>query len=188
VALGRLKSGDRRSQLDALRQQYNLDERVTLEARVLDEDYRPSDRPAQEARLAGPDGAETALDLVLVEGRAGLSRATFEVEDPGLYRAWIEIGGQRSAGTEFEVVLPSRENADPSPDPQTMRAIASMTGGTALELSAIPRLAAQVPGDEERREPISSELEDAWDHWGTLLLALALLSAEWILRKRMELI
>jgi uncharacterized membrane protein len=188
VALGRLKSGDRRSQLDALRPTYNLDERVTLEARVLDEDYRPSDRAAQAARLAGPEGEEAALDLTLVEGRPGLYRVTFEVEDPGLYRAWIELDGQRSAGAEFEVVLPSRENADPSPDPQTMRAIASMTGGVALELSQIQRLVAQFPGDEERREPISSELDDAWDHWGTLLLALALLSAEWILRKRMELI
>ena len=33
-----------------------------------------------------------------------------------------------------------------------------------------------------------SRLEDAWDHWGTLLLALGLLSLEWILRKRYELI
>jgi uncharacterized membrane protein len=188
VALGRLKSGDRRCQLDALRPTYNLDERVTLEARVLDEDFRPSDRAIQEARLTDPDGTTSELVLTLVDGRPGLYRASFEVETPGLYHAWVEIDGKRSASTEFEVVLPSRENADPSPDPQTMRAIASMTGGRAVELASIDDLAAEFPGDEERREAISSELVDAWDHWGTLALALALLSAEWVLRKRLELI
>ena len=188
VALGRLKSGDRRCQLDALRPAYNLDERVTLEARVLDEDFRPSDRPIQEARLAAPDGTTSELVLNLVDGRPGLYRASFEVESPGLFRAWVELNGQRSASTEFEVVLPSRENADPSPAPEVLREIATLSGGRSFELNAIAELAAELPGNEERREPISSELEDAWDHWGTLLLALALLSAEWVLRKRLELI
>jgi uncharacterized membrane protein len=188
VALGRLKSGDRRVQIDALRTRYNLDERVTLEARVLDEDYRPSERPVQDARMSRPDGSTVELKLNLVPDRPGLYRAAFEVERPGLYGAWIENAGQRVASTEFEVALPSRENADPSPDPSTLQAIASMTGGRALDLSRTRELMAAFPGHEERREPISSELRDAWDNWGTLLAALGLLSAEWILRKRWELI
>jgi hypothetical protein len=49
-------------------------------------------------------------------------------------------------------------------------------------------LADEFPGDEERREPISSRLEDAWDNWTTLLIALGLLATEWILRKRAELV
>ena len=188
VALGRLKSGDRRVQIDALRASYNLDERVTLEARVLDEDYRPSEAPRQTARLAGPDGATSEVALNLVPGRAGLFRASFDVERPGLYGASIEVDGQRSASTEFEVVLPSRENADPSPDPALLSSVSSLSGGRALELARVADLAAEFPGNEERREPISSELDDAWDNWATLLLALGLLSAEWILRKRWELI
>ena len=55
-------------------------------------------------------------------------------------------------------------------------------------LADLASLQTEFPGDEERREPISSQLKDAWDNWGTLLLALALLSAEWIMRKRYELI
>ena len=46
----------------------------------------------------------------------------------------------------------------------------------------------EFPGGEERREPISTQLDDVWDTWTTLLLALGLLSAEWILRKRVELV
>jgi uncharacterized membrane protein len=188
LALGRLKSGDRRYGLEPLRSEYSLDERVTLEARVLDEDYRPSTEERQGAFLEGPDGETTELSLTLVEGRPGLYRTTFDAERPGLYRSWIESGGQRLATTEFEVVLPSRENADPSPDPQTMRDLAALTGARAVTLADLDALLAEFPGDEERREPISSQLEDAWDHWGTLLLALGLLSVEWILRKRFELV
>jgi uncharacterized membrane protein len=188
VALGRLKSGDRRVQIDSLRTRYNLDERVTLEARILDEDYRPSERPVQDARMSQPDGATSEVKLNLVPDRPGLYRVSFDVERPGLYGAWIETAGQRVASTEFEVVLPSRENADPSPDPGTMQAIASMTGGRTFDLAHTSDLASSFPGHEERREPISSELRDAWDNLGTLIAALALLSAEWILRKRWELV
>lgn len=188
VALGRLRSGDRRVQIDALRASYNLDERVTVEARVLDEDYRPSERPLQEARLGTPAGTSGPLQLNLVPDRPGLYRASFDVERPGVYSAWIETDGQRTASTDFEVVLPSRENANPAPDPALMQSIASVSGGRAYDLARSGELALEFPGHEERREPISSELEDAWDHWGTLCLVLLLLSAEWVLRKRWELI
>jgi uncharacterized membrane protein len=188
LALGRLKSGDRRYHLDSLRSSYSLDERVTLEARVLNEDFRPSDRPLQELRIGDPDGNEREVAAALVPGREGVYRASLELGRPGLYRAWIELGGEEIATTEFEVLLPSRESADPSPDPAGLAAIAQISGGRSVSLAALDGLWAEFPGGEERREPISSRLEDAWDNWLTLLAALSLLSAEWVLRKRFQLV
>jgi hypothetical protein len=188
VALGRLKSGDRRAQLDAAQSSFDLDERVTLEARVLDEDFRPAEKPAVEARLQHPDGSVKPFSLVRVADRAGLYRASFDVERPGLYSAWIESDGRRVASTDFEVVLPSRENADPTPDPETMGSIAALSRGRSVELARVRELAAEFPGGEEHREPISAELIDAWDRWATLLVALGLLSIEWVLRKRWEMV
>jgi len=192
VALSRLRSGDRRVQIDALKARYDLDERVTLEARVLDEDYRPSERTEQAARLTSPDGTSREIVLERVADRPGLFRANFELERPGLYSAAIDLPGERGgthvASTEFEVALPSRENADPSPDPQTLAAMSALSHGRALDLAHVGDLLTEFPGHEERREPISSELDDAWDNWGTLALALALLAGEWVLRKRWELI
>ena len=69
-----------------------------------------------------------------------------------------------------------------------MVALAARTGGKSFLLQDLNALMDEFPGEEERREPLASRLEDAWDHWGTLLLALGLLSLEWILRKRYELI
>lgn len=188
LALGRLKGGDRRFSLASLRSSYSLDERVTLEARVLDEDYSPSDSPVQVVTLLGPDGEQREHELPLVLGRDGLYRATFEVDRPGLYQAWIEAGGERVASADFEVLLPSRENADPSPDPERMRELAGTAGGRCVVLARLGELREEFPGGEERREPIASKLHDAWDNGMTLLLALMLLSTEWILRKRFELV
>jgi uncharacterized membrane protein len=188
LALGRLKSGDRRYHLDSLRSSYSLDERVTLEARVLDEDYRPSDRPVQKLQLAEADGSEREITAPLVTGREGVYRTTLDLGQPGLYRAWIEVGGEQIATTEFEVLLPSRESADPSPDPEVLAAMSQISSGHAVSLASIGTLEAEFPGDEERREPISSHLEDAWDNWLTLLVVLSLLSTEWVLRKRFQLV
>ncbi|MEM7515870.1 MAG: hypothetical protein AAF368_02960, partial [Planctomycetota bacterium] len=204
LALGRLRSGDRRVRIDALKNTYDLGERVVLEARVLDEDYRPSTEPTLKVQLAqaggsapttgfdreGPlAGSSRELTLELVSDRPGLYRLSFDVERPAGYRAFVERDGVRGASTEFDVVLPSRENADPSPDPDTLRAISTLTKGIAVNLTDLDRLVSkEFKGEEERRQPISSQLEDAWDDWPTLLLLLGLLSTEWILRKRLELV
>ncbi len=188
VALGRLKSGDRRVQIDASKTSYDLDERVTLEARVLDEDYRPSERPALPVRLQRPDETTSDMTLVLVPDRPGLYRASFEVERPGTYTAFVENEGQRVASADFDVVLPSRENADPSPDPALLSSLSSLTHGEARDLPHVRDILDAFPGGKEQRQPISSELHDAWDRWLTLIAAVVVLAAEWVLRKRLELI
>jgi uncharacterized membrane protein len=188
VALSRLRSGDRRIQIDALKSRYDLDERVTLEARVLDEDYRPSERPELGANLTAPDGSSREIVLERGAARPGRCRVALDGARPGVYSASVEGGPEHSASAEFEVAIPSRENADPSPDPDTLASISTLSRGRAKDLAHVDELLSEFPGHEERREPISSELDDAWDHWGTLGLALFLLSLEWALRKRWELI
>ena len=188
LALGRLKSGNRRVRLDSLRNLYDLDERVALEARVLDEDFQPSTQPSQEVWWSGPDGRPSELDLPAAPERSGLYRAGFEPERPGLHRVWIELGGERIAGTEFEVVLPSLENRVPAPDPGLLREVSRLSAGRAVDLAHLADLWPEFPGGEERREPISARLSDVWDRWATLLLVLGVLALEWALRKRWELV
>ncbi len=188
LALGRLKSGDRRFRVEVARTSYTLGERAVIEARVLDEDFRPASVPKQEVVWSDPEGKETRLDLPMVPGRTGIYRGTLDAERLGAYRVWIESGTNRVATADFEVVLPSLENQDPSPDPGLLREISAVSGGKAVELEKLHDLFAEFPGGEERREPISSRLDDVWDRWGTLWIALALLAAEWVLRKRWELV
>jgi uncharacterized membrane protein len=188
LALGRLKSGDRRYRIEVPQTAFDIGARVEVEARVLDEDFQPSTRPSQESWWSGPDGRRSELQLAGDGERPGVFRGTLEPDRPGLYRAWIEVAGERVSATEFEVVLPSLENRDPAPDPGLMREVARLSGGRAVELARLQDLWQEFPGGEERREPISSRLEDVWDRWATLLVALAVLALEWVLRKRWELV
>lgn len=188
LALGRMKSGDRRYRLELARNTYDLGERVGVEGRVLDEDYRPSTAQTQGVRVLGPDGHTTDLTLSQVPGKPGVFRASIDAERTGMFRVWIENGEKRIASAEFEVVLPSLENKDPSPNPSLLAEVSAISRGKALDLARLDELWAAFPGGEERREPISSRLDDIWDSWGTLLAALCVLSLEWILRKRFELV
>lgn len=188
LSLGRLKSGDRRYRLESSRTTYDLTDRIVLEARVLDEDFLPSQDASQKIQWAGPDNREHELTLGLSPGRAGLYHGALQVDAPGLYRVWMTANGQRVSATEFDVILPSRENDDPSPDPLAMGSLSERTGGRAMDLAQVGQMVDELPGDEERHQPVSSRLQDAWDTWSTLIVALGLLSLEWVLRKRVELV
>lgn len=188
LAIGRLKGGDRRFQLDSLEPEYGLDERVTLEARIQNEDFQPLEADSQEVQLEDPDGRRSTLVLDADPARPGVFRTSQDAGRAGSWRAWIEESGKHLASTQFDVVLPSRENSDPSPDAPNLLALAQRTGGVAVAAGDLGPLLNALPGGQERREPISKELSDAWDRWSTLLAVLALLTLEWILRKRHELI
>jgi hypothetical protein len=188
LALGRMKSGDRRYRLELARSTVNLGERATVEARVLDEDFRPSEEPSQTVRFSTPDGRAVDQELPAVPGRPGLYRGTLAAERQGLHRVWIESAGQRLVSAEFEVVLPSLENQDPSPDPALLGEISALSRGQAVDLGGLAGLLGDFLGGEERREPISSRLDDVWDSWATLIALLMVLSAEWVLRKRLDLV
>ncbi|MEZ6005918.1 MAG: hypothetical protein R3F33_17275 [Planctomycetota bacterium] len=188
LALGRLRSQDRRHQIESLEPSYSLDEPVVIEARVLDEDFAPSENPAIEVQWQAPGRPAEPLEMNAIEGYPGQYRLRRNVERVGSYQVWIEEGGNRVASAEFEVSMPSRETRDPNADRAGMEAIARMAQGKALTLAAWPDLLDEFPTGQERRLPVASELTDAWDRLGTLLAALALFSIEWILRKRHELI
>lgn len=188
LALGRLRGGDRRFRLETTRSSYDLAERVVFEARVLDADFQPSSAASQPILISAPDGSRAQLELERFEDRPGLFRGTFLAQSPGPHGAFIESEGQRVASVDFEIALPSRENQEPAPDPAALQTLARATRGRLVSLAELGQLYAEFPGGEERREPVSSDLDDLWDVWPTLILALLLLSAEWIGRKRLDLV
>ena len=170
-----------------MRSSFGLDERVLVGARVLDEDWQGATTPELEVLWSGPSGEPHRASLNLNPGRPGSYSGSLPVERPGHHRVWIEMGGQERTSAGFEVTLPSRENADPSPDPGALLELSRSTGGTALALGDVDRILELFPGGEERREPLSARFEDLWDSSWSLFLLLGLLSAEWILRKREDL-
>ncbi|MFT5059621.1 MAG: hypothetical protein ACI89E_002407, partial [Planctomycetota bacterium] len=150
--------------------------------------YQPSELPTLEVQWQAPGKQPEAVEMLAIENDPGRYRLRRNVERVGTYQVWIEQDGTRIASTEFDVILPSQETRDPSPDPATMQALAQITGGQALSITQGAALLQAFPGDQERRLPVASELTDIWDRFATLLAALFLFTLEWILRKRYELI
>jgi len=188
LSLGRLRSGDRRVRLETPRSRYDLSEPVPLELRLLGVDWQPSEEPDARVEVEAPDGSTRTVVLTPDGGRAGTFTGQIEMDQPGTFSAWHELDGRRAATIGFEVVLPSKENADPTPDPARLLAAAAASGGTSVELARWRELIEVFPAGAQRREPMNSTLEDVWDRLGVLLAALVLLGLEWFVRKRSELI
>ncbi len=188
LALGRIKSGDRRFKLEVGRSEISIGESQVVEVRLLDVDFRPSTESSAQVQVSGADNKQRSIDLAQSPGRPGVYRGTFTPSSTGSVRLWIENAAERVATAEFAVVLPSLEQAEPAPDRALMAEVALLGSGRAVELARLADLNQEFPAGQERREPIFSRLDDIWDTWYTLLLALLLLSAEWIVRKRLELV
>ena len=190
LALGRLKSGDRRFNVEPVRSTFGLDERVLIGARILDEDWQGEDQPEFEVQWSGPAGETKRATLLVDPDRPGNYSGTLPVERQGHHRVWIEFEGIERTSAGFDVTLPSRENADPSPDREALLELSRTTGGRALTLGDFAdrnKLEELFPGGEERREPIEARFVDLWDNLWSLLVLLVTLSTEWIVRKKEDL-
>ena len=84
-----------------------------------------------------------------------------------------------------ERLAPPREQDDRSADPAALAALAAATGGDTFALAALPEaLASVLPGDELLASSAQPRWQTAWDRGWLLLLVVALLAAEWTLRRR----
>ncbi len=104
---------------------------------------------------------------------------------PGTYQVTLRnnVGKPTELSQTVEVLSASVENRDLSADPDTMRKLAEISGGAALTASDV----AQMP-DVLRRWEAARQLahrqQPIWDRWWVLAGMLALLAAEWWLRRR----
>jgi hypothetical protein len=155
---------------------------VRFEARVFDTVYMP----ISGAEVILTVDNNPALKAVLDETQPGLYTGSLRSLPPGrhTFSASASVEGRRYAdatGT-FEVERFSLELLDPSPDPESMAAIAANTGGIAVTAagidSALSRISLRTVTEREER-----------DHrlaFNPILpsLVILLLAVEWFIRKR----
>jgi hypothetical protein len=191
LALGRLRGADRRFRLGVEKSRYELNERVVLEARILDEALAASEAAARKVFVTFPDGRTAEAELEPTAGEAGVLRTSFVATVPGHHEAFLTEGnvpeGRRLATADFEVEIPSREMVDPTLDERTLQAIAARTGGLYLSLAQAGEIRRRFEGSRELRTPVSSEIRDLWDNGWVLAFVVGLLAVEWIVRKRVQL-
>lgn len=165
--------------LDAER--YDLGDAVEITAEAFDEKFRPLEAATAAVRVAGPEGREDEVTLYAAEGRPGTFTGSYAPSRVGEY----VVQGM----APFSVSLPDREMGDVRADPALLEDLARRTRGFSAGLHELHRLAdpALIPPATERIVTSGRPLP-LWDTWTTVVVVLALLCAEWILRKRHKMV
>ncbi|HTE19472.1 MAG TPA: hypothetical protein VK689_13970, partial [Armatimonadota bacterium] len=179
-----LPGANRFVRLTADRNTYVLGEKVILRARLLTPNFHPVRVREVTAEMQRGDGQRFPVKLEPVAGAAGVYSGEWLPSRPGAYKALLlGPGGQRGESTTNVVVeASSLELEEPQQNEALLRRLASLSGGKYLLWSQAAGLPAMIP---DRRQQVHTRVEhELWDAPLPLVLFLALLVGEWVLRKR----
>jgi hypothetical protein len=159
---------------------------VAINVDARDAAFAPVPDALVEATLTGPDGETRPLKLRRVDAASGRYTAGVTLDRPGLHRVRAEAKrGQTVLGTAdrwFHVGGSDREFADPRLNESLLRRMARASGGRYVPAAQAGRVVSWLR--DAVPQSATPERRDLWDQPWVLALVLALLSAEWTLRRR----
>ena len=166
---------------------YRRGQRVRFLARVLDDAYQPVEDAAIRVTLTRADDPEFSREIVLsATGTEGEYRGTAEDLAPGeyRYRGAAERSGIALGADEGEVAITERsvEFEATAMDEETLRGMASVSGGRYLPIGEYSEDALGVEIEESVRE-VRREIA-IWNHPIIYMTIVGLFVGEWFLRKR----
>jgi hypothetical protein len=164
-------------------------ETVTLVADVVDPAFLELNDAKVTAYVSGPSGEVEELPLQWSGERDGEYRGTFKAKSEGIYAARVE--GTRagktvgSSTTRVRAVPSDAEYFDASMQSARLQRIAEETGGRFYTTANVAGLPEDVK--YSGRGVTTIEERELWHMPVVLLTMLALLSAEWVMRRRVGL-
>lgn len=193
LATYKLKGGNKRFKIITDRNTYPVDASVRITVDVLDRDYNPAREESQTLTLELPGnrpGTRETVELIIpaAPNEPGTYRRTMLPTRPGDYRLSAETDDADDERPEklFHVVHSTLEGRNLLLDEARLRELADSSGeGRYLRLWDLQDLEV-APLDREVN--VGSETEELWDNWWTLMIAVSLLGAEWMLRKRWHMV
>jgi len=189
LTLSRLMGEHKRIRLETDRSSYQDGERVLLYAKVLDDTFNPENRAGFQIEITAlddPAGPSSTLRLVPNVTRAGLFEGYFNPPQAGRYLVRSNADDEDySNTTEFQVADLNPEMANTDLQLTRLKRIADISGGEVLSLSEFGELATLV--DRTPHTARTNTDYSLWRNGWMALLALALMGAEWIFRRRYDL-
>lgn len=184
--------GSKRFEIHTKQPEYSPNDNVIITARVYNEEFRPEESPTYACELEPPGLQPFEVDLKAVPKKPGRYEGTTKAAELGDYHLSIGpqgLGGDKErASTMFRVVVPNREFENPSMDSDSLTMVAEKTHGRFLPFYDLDQLA---PLIQRRGEVTSTMLNREFDLWDSPLIYLlftALITGEWVLRKRFRLL
>ncbi len=187
---GKLTGGSSRYQLGVSNERVTLGQELEIYLRALDTSFEPVAAASARVRILGPADAAIDLDLARAPVGEGRFQGAFR---PSAVGAWtVQAVSDEGSGTEvvgralrFEV-LPSELESKGAADIAELERLAEAAGGSVIaptELEGRARALRSFSTEETFTLPFP-----LWDGWFTLALILFVLTLEWILRKRWNLV
>lgn len=189
LTLSRLMGEHKRIRLETDRATYPVDGQVQLYAHLLDDRFEPILQSGFEVSvlpLDAPGSKPQRVTLRPDAGSPGLYEGFFSPTRSGRYRVEANSGDRPlSNTTEFQAtdVEPEMENTDMQIE--GLRRIAELSGGKCLSMLEVKNLPSLL--NLERHETTYATELPLWDSGWIMALLVALMGAEWIVRRRYDL-
>jgi hypothetical protein len=192
-AMARQRSSEEMSgiSLNADRRLYEMGDEVRLRLRLRLSADQSLDDPAQgfKAHWESDQGTQGAATLLPLAGSADRFEARLSDLPIGEYRVWLADSDRESAGIEarFAVMPPDRESRSRPAATDEMDEAAELSHGKSVMIWNAGRLPAELP----RKRPVRvsrSQPIPLWNRWESLVALASLLTAEWLLRRRSQLV
>ena len=167
-------------------------DRVTFTGQVYGDDAAPVSDARIELTVRGPRGATERVTMRPIG--TGRYVADLGVRPPGAYtvaasatRDGAALGGDRGA---FSVGALAAEFREPGADPALMRQVALRSGGAVVPLDSLGAFVGglRASGALADRPLVREDETPLLGLWRLLALAVALLSVEWVWRKRLGMV
>jgi hypothetical protein len=185
-----LRAGNEFARLGTDKLTYEPGESIKVVAKLIEQDYRPVTEASMYATVLQNGEKVTRAKLEFIKDSHGMYeidvKSTLAPGDYELDLAGDDVARLAASGVRTKFTVSSSTNpiefGDLSTDKELAARLASHSGGIvtypsrAQEILELLGPASKIK--EERRET------RIWDHWGLLALAIALLTLEWILRRR----
>lgn len=158
----------------------------TLSVMVRNEEFRPLGDAEVVLRVKEPGGQERSVSAALSDPKQGRYSVAVRFDQPGVYEIAADVKrGQQSLASAARPMLvggADLEMAEPRLNEAVLRRISETTGGAYLPASDTAQLPALIRSADTEAPPL--EMRDLWDNGWALAMIIALLAAEWVMRRR----
>jgi hypothetical protein len=168
------------------------DGRIEVAATVRDKQFMPAADARVTAHFIGPDGISAMVDMLPVQDTPGTFRADWTAENAGSYLAEVTArqGAQGDRGAEelgrdvltFQRTDGVAENFHREQNRELLERLASQTGGQYWRQQDLAKLPSEISYSEAGISV--RDTKELWNMPVIFLVLVALLTGEWLLRRR----
>lgn len=185
LSRSRLLGKDRGAELDTDRQDYQRGDTIHFRVRFFEDRLSPIENDGVTVMVERRGDVQRPVKLTRIPQTPSVFEGQLPGAGEGTYHAWVATPAFRDAppARDFRVESTDRERQRRALDRAELEQTARRTHGKYYSLWDAGKLPEEIPAGQpvplESQEPIA-----LWNRWELLLLFSAILTAEWLLRKR----